>query len=211
VRAAISDAVPLCGDGDEAVERTSHNRFFLNEDPISIYLHSGGRQAVYFDLIGDTDHRLKYIEVRVESALPDNALLLARQPVNALLDAFLRNTDMPLTIQRLELLSPTDGDLLAVELLLPTMTAIGFGPLGGILQRPIFAPYDPLYRETLTSSSPCYRLLCAWKVYEGIGRIRRFLRERALYRGVLARRQPGGDSQCRPDSSGVGCGEPGGR
>jgi hypothetical protein len=36
----------------------------------------------------------------------------------------------------------------------------------------------------VTSSSPYYRLLCAWKVYEGIGRIRKFLRENADQFGV---------------------------
>ena len=184
VRAVISDSVPLIGDGDDAVARPSHHSFFLRENPISIYLHAGGRNAVYYDLTGDENGHLESIEVLVESAIPDNALLLARQPINALLDAFARNSPMPLVVQRLELLSPADGSVLAYELILPCREGVRFGPLGGILQRPIFAPYDALYREAITSSSPYYRLLCAWKVYEGIGRIRQFLRERANEFGV---------------------------
>ena len=187
VRAVISDCVPLSGNGDQAVARSSHHSFFLNENPISIYLHAGGNRFVYYDLIGGEDDHLKFIEVRVETALPDNALLLARRPINALLDAFARNSPMPLAIQRVELLSPSDGSVLAYELMLPCREGIRFGPLGGILQRPIFAPYDALYREAITSSSPYYRLLCAWKVYEGIGRIRRFLREKAEDFGVTER------------------------
>ena len=190
VRAVISDNIPLCGDGDDAVGRPTHHSFFLNENPISIYLHAGGRNAAYYDLAGDENGHLEYIEVRVESALPDNALLLARKPINALLDAFARNSPMPLVVQRLELLSPTDGTVLAYELILTCRDAVRFGPMGGILQRPIFAPYDALYREAITSSSPYYRLLCAWKVYEGIGRIRQFLREKATEFGVLERLPP---------------------
>jgi hypothetical protein len=187
IKAVISDSVPLCGDGKDVVARPASHSFFLNENPISIYLHAGGNNAVYYDLVGDENAHLQSIEVRVESAIPDNALLLARKPINALLDAFARNSPMPLAVQRLELLSPRDGNVLAYELILPCREGIRLGPLGGILQRPIFAPYDALYREAITSSSPYYRLLCAWKVYEGIGRIRRFLREKSDEFGIQER------------------------
>jgi hypothetical protein len=190
VRAVISDCVPLCGDGPAAVSRPVHHNFYLNENPLSIYLHSGGRNAVYYDLRGNEDGHLEYIEVRVETAIPDNALLLARKPINALLDAFARNSSMPLIVQRLELLSPADDSVLAYELILPCRDGVRFGPLGGILQRPIFAAYDALYREAMTSSSPYYRLLCAWKVYEGIGRTRRFLHEKADEFGVQEQLPP---------------------
>jgi hypothetical protein len=90
----------------------------------------------------------------------------------------------------LELLSPADGSVLAYELILPCRSGVRLGPLGGMHQRPIFAAYDALYREAITSGSPYYRLLCAWKVYEGIGRIRRFLRERAEEVGVEERLPP---------------------
>lgn len=191
VRAVISDNIPLCGDGNDAVSRPTHHNFFLNENPISIYLHAGGRNAVYYDLIGDVEHgHLNYIEVRVETAIPDNAFLLARKPINALLDAFARTSPMPLVIQRLELLSPADGSVLAYELILTCRDGVRFGPMGGLLQRSIFAPYDALYREAITSTSPYYRLLCAWKVYEGIGRIRQFLREKAAEFGIPERLPP---------------------
>lgn len=190
VRGVISDSTPLSGDGNDAVTRPTYHNFFLNENPISIYLHAGGRNAVYYDLAGDVNGHLQSIEVRVESAIIDNALLLARKPINALLDAFARSSPMPLVAQRLELLSPADGNVLAYEMILPCRDGVRFGPLGGILQRSIFAPYDALYREAITSGSPYYRLLCAWKVYEGIGRIRRFLRERAEEFGVQERLPP---------------------
>ena len=51
VRAVLSDHVPLAGSMAEILNRPSHHRVAVN-DQLSIYLHHGGRNAVYFDLIG---------------------------------------------------------------------------------------------------------------------------------------------------------------
>ena len=93
VRGIISDSVPLSGAPHEVIQRRPHNLLFLNEDPLSIYLHSGGRQAIYYDLVGDECRKLNHIEVRVESRLPSNAIMLARRPLNALLDVLTRDYD----------------------------------------------------------------------------------------------------------------------
>jgi len=184
VRGVVSDSVPLSGSPQEVSERVPHNLLYLNEDPLSIYLHSGGRQAIYYDLVGDEHHKLQYIEVRVESKLPSNALMLARRPLNALLDVLTRNHNMPLTIQRVDLISPADGKPLIYQMLLPNNQGIQLGPLGGIHQAVPFAPYDAIYREALTSSSPFYRLLCAARMFEGTAAIRKWLREQCQEHGV---------------------------
>jgi hypothetical protein len=67
---------------------------------------------------------------------------------------------------------------------------VAVGPLGGILQAVPFAPYDALYREALTTASPFYRLLCAWKMYEGTNRIRRWIREECERRHINDRMPP---------------------
>ena len=190
VRGVISDHVPLAGDAAAALGRSSFHLFELNENPLCIYLHAGGRQAVYYELVAGPDHRLSYIAVRVECRLPSQALLLSRRPLNALLDVFTRDSNMPLILQRLELISPRDGERLLTEMLIPQRNGVRFGPLGGILQAVPFAPYDALYREALTTASPFYRLLCAWKMYEGTVLIRRWIRQECQQRGVNAR-QPG--------------------
>jgi hypothetical protein len=43
-----------------------------------------------------------------------------------------------------------------------------------------FAPYDAIYREAVVSSSPFYRLLCAFRIYDGTTEIRRWLRQHAI-------------------------------
>ena len=190
VRGVVSDSVPLCGAPQEVVERPSYNLLFLNEDPLSIYLHSGGRQAIYYDLVGDERHKLSYIEVRVESRLPSNAIMLARRPLNALLDVLTRNHNLPLNLQRVELISPLDGKPLLYQMLLPNNRGIAAGPLGGIQQAVPFAPYDAIYREALTSSSPFYRLLCAARMFEGTGTIRKWLKQQCEERGVQVKLPP---------------------
>ena len=185
VRAIISDYIPLTGGADAVLSRSQHHLLHLNENPLWIYLHSGGRNAIYYGLFGDNENKLRYISVSVESRLPSNALLLARRPVNALLDVFTRDWHMPLLIQRLDLISPKDGETLVSEFLIPERQGMKLGPLGGIMQAVPFAPYDALYREALTTSSPFYRLLCAWKLYEGTNRIRRWIREQCQQRQVV--------------------------
>jgi hypothetical protein len=187
VRGIISDSVPLSGEILETLKRPAHNLLFLNEDPLTIYLHAGGKKAVYYDFVGDKKHNLQYIEVRVESRLPSVALLLARRPLNAMLDVITRNFNLPLTLQRLEILSPKDGGILVSQALLPTNTKIVAGPLGGIVQSVPFAPYDAIYREALTSSSPFYRLLCAARMYEGTNTVRKWIKERCVERGIQDR------------------------
>jgi hypothetical protein len=186
LRGIVSDSVPLSGSPEDVVLRRPHNLFFINEreDPISVYLHSGGRQAIYYDFVGDEKHRLAHIEVRVESSLPSTAVMLARRPLNAMLDVMTRNHNLPLTLQRVDLISPLDGNTLLHQMLLPHNRGIEFGPMGGIQQAVPFAPYDAIYREALTSSSPFYRLLCAARIFEGTATIRKWLRQQCQERGI---------------------------
>jgi hypothetical protein len=177
VRGVVSDHIPLCGDPRLALAQAPEHNLFVNNPPLSIYLHAGGINAVYYDLVADERGRLAYIEVRVETSLPGEALILAWRPLNALLDALVRNEELPWALSRLELVSPGDGEVIAYELILPYRNGVRIGPLGGIDQLMPFAPYDAIYREAVVSSSPFYRLLCAFRIYDGTTEIRRWLRE----------------------------------
>jgi hypothetical protein len=145
---------------------------------------------VYYDLVGDQQHRLSYIDVLVETRLPSIAIMLARRPLNALLDVLTRDSNMPLTLQRVELMSPRNGEPLLYQMLLPHNRGIELGPLGGIMQAVPFAPYDAIYREALTSSSPFYRLLCAARIFEGTATIRKWLKTQAEARGKQVKLPP---------------------
>jgi hypothetical protein len=192
VRAYLSDHALLAGNPFAAIEERGNHSLLVNpkENPLWIYLHSGGRRAVYYGLFNGPDGKLDHIVVKVHSTLPSNALLLARGPINALLDVLVRDHPMPLLIHRLELLSPTSGDVLISECLMPQDRGVVMGPLGGIVQAVPFAPYDALYREALVSPSPFYRLICGWKMYEGTDKVRALMRKECETRKVPAKLPP---------------------
>ena len=189
VRAYLSDHAVLGGTPFAALKERGNHSLYVNpkENPLWIYLHAGGRNAVYYGLFNGSDGRLEYIAVNVYSKLPSNAVLLARGPINALLDVIVRDHPMALVIHRLELISPTSGDVLLSECQLPEGRGIMMGPLGGIMQAVPFAPYDALYREALASPSPFYRLICGWKMYEGTDKLRGFVRKECEKRNLPSR------------------------
>jgi hypothetical protein len=140
VRGVVSDHVPLAGDPSNVVTRPSFNQAFIENGPLALYLHSGGRNAVYFDLVSGENNRLDYIELRVLCRFPSMALILALRPLNAFLDVLATHYAMPLCLQRLEVLSPVDEAALVYQMLLPAKDGLIFGHLGGFVQALPFAP-----------------------------------------------------------------------
>lgn len=168
----------------DILNRPSHHRVAVNDHKLSIYLHHGGRNAVYFDLVGaGSEDWLDYIEV-VVSKYPSNCFWSARTAVSQLLDSMMRTTWLPLTIRRLDLYLEGDESPLCQQLILPFTEGVRWGPLGGIHQYRFFAPYEALIREAITTGSPFYRLLCAYRLYEGVQPLRKMLRELGERAGV---------------------------
>lgn len=189
VRAYLSDHAVLAGTPFAPLKERGNQllRVKPEENPLWIYLHAGGRRAVYYGLFNGPDGKLDYIAVKVRTKLPSNALLLARGPINALLDVLVRDHPMPLLIHRLDLISPISRAVLISECLMPQARGVMMGPLGGIVQAVPFAPYDALYREALVSPSPFYRLICGWKMYEGTDKVRGYVRKECESRNLPAK------------------------
>ncbi len=120
----------------------------------------------------------------METDLPDRAITLAWQPFNNLLDNIVRNYSLPLIISRLELLSPDSGEAIAYNLLLPNSSGLLMGPLGGVVVDPAFMAVDAIWREALVSSSPFYRLLCAYRMEDACDELRRVMRSIIKRRGL---------------------------
>jgi hypothetical protein len=189
VRAILADTVPLAGAIETVLGYPGHPLLVLNVDsPLTIYLHHGADSVVFYELVATADGKLTHIEVDVDSPTPNEALVYARLAINELLDSMILGTgNIPIVIQRLELASPSSGRTIAYEAVLPSTTGLKLGPLGGIQSSRLFAPYLALLREAATSSSPFYRLLCAYRVYEGTNLIRRTLSELAQKLNVTDR------------------------
>lgn len=60
IRGIVSDSVPLSGSVADGLRRAPQHMLFLNENPLSIYLHHGGDNAVYYDFVGDETGHLQY-------------------------------------------------------------------------------------------------------------------------------------------------------
>ncbi|MDP2898816.1 MAG: hypothetical protein Q8Q12_19945 [bacterium] len=178
VRAVLSDHVPLAGGLAEILTRSSYHSLAVNGRKLSIYLHHGGRDAVYFDLVAKpAEDWVDYIEVIVQSRYPSNCFWAARTAVSQLLDSMMRTAWLPLTISRLDLYLEGDESPLCQQLVLPFNEGVQWGPMGGMHQYAFLAPYDALIREAVTTTSPYYRLLCAYRLYEGLQPLRRTVRE----------------------------------
>lgn len=81
-------------------------------------------------------------------------------------------------------MSPIDGEVLAYQSLLPNGQGVELGPLGGIDVSAHFAPYYALYREGMTSSSPFYRFICGFKLYEGRDSLMEMVRKQCEEKGI---------------------------
>ena len=187
VRAVLSDHVPLAGPMAEILTRPSYHLMSVNDNLLTIFLHHGGMNAAFFDLVGSgPDGALAYIGVEVESRFPSNCFWAARTAVSQLLDTMMRSMWLPLTIRRLDLHLADDPEPLCHQLILPFTDGVRWGPLGGIHQYRFLAAYESLIREAITTGSPFYRLLCAYRLYEGLQPLRKSIRELSERFGVTA-------------------------
>src|ERR1017187_9303230 len=80
--------------------------------------YSNGK-AVLFDVISDRDGTLTHIQTYLSAKRPELALAYARAAINQFVDTLAIQAENPLSIQRLELLSPEDNGILAYQITVP--------------------------------------------------------------------------------------------
>ena len=185
VRAVIGSHIPLVGSLASLVALAPETSLAVNAPPLAMFLHRGGTDAVYVDLEAREDGSLTAIAVEVDADSPMVAFLGARSTVNQLLDVLMRGHWLPLVIVRLDLYTDKNLEPIAHELHAPFAGSLSIGPIGGIHQHPLFAELEALAREGILSTSPFYRLLCAYRLYEGAGALRTKLREMSKELGVV--------------------------
>jgi hypothetical protein len=175
VRAVVTDrSYPLNCSLEDVLAFRPDNRIRLTDGPFSLWKHYGGNKAVFFDVRSDESGNLTSIEVEVSAVKPELALAYARAAINQLLDSLTATVPHPILIQRLELLSPdNNSDVLAYQITMPHQLSTNLPRIGGISPAGAFAGVEAVLREALTNSSPYYRLLLAFRGFEGIKRIHR--------------------------------------
>ena len=177
VHAVVGDHIPLVGGLGDIINYRPANGLTVNEPPLTIYLHHGGRDAVFLDLNAFDDGALSEISVEVEAGSPPEAFAAARSAVNELLDVLMRRLWLPLVLTRLDLHVGDEANPIAHQVHVPFAGGLSVGPLAGIHQYPLFSELESLAREAICTTSPYYRLLCAYRLYEGIGALRGRIRQ----------------------------------
>ena len=175
VRAVLTDQThPLNCSLEDILAFQPNNRVRLTDGQFSLWKHYGGSKAVFFDVRGDANGNLTCVEVEVSAVKPELALAYGRAAVNQLLDSLTATVPHPLVIQRLELLSPDNNtDVLAYQITMPHQLATNLPKIGGIFPAGAFTGVEAVLREALTNPSPYYRLLLAYRGFEGIKGIHR--------------------------------------
>lgn len=146
----------------------------MPDGAFSVRKHYGGSRAVFHDFIPDGSGNLSAVEVEVSAIRPELALGYACAAVNQLLDGLTASVPHPLVIQRLELLSPEDRNVvLAYQITMPHESVTDLRRFGGIGPARWFSGVESVLREALTNPSPYYRVMLAYRGFEGTKRLRR--------------------------------------
>lgn len=177
LRAVVGAHIPLTGTIQDIVALTPETGLSIKDPPLSMYLHKGGSNAVFLDLAARADGTLASIGVEVDADSPSAAFAGARTVVNQLLDVLMRRLWLPLVLVRLDLHVGAEDQPIAHELHVPFVGNLSIGPIGGVHQYPLFAELEGLAREAICSTSPYYRFLCAYRLYEGTRALRTNLRQ----------------------------------
>lgn len=177
LRAVVGTHIPLTGTIQDIVAFSPETGLSVNDPPLSMYLHRGGGNAIFLDLLARADGTLSSIGVEVDADSPPAAFAGARTAVNQLLDVLMRRLWLPLVLVRLDLTVEAEDQPIAHELHVPFIGNLSIGPIGGIHQYPLFSELEALAREAICSTSPFYRFLCAYRLYEGTGALRTKLRQ----------------------------------
>jgi hypothetical protein len=141
--------------------------------------YSNGK-AVLFDVISDRDGTLTHIQTYLSAKRPELALAYARAAINQFVDTLAIQAENPLSIQRLELLSPEDNGILAYQITVPSRVSTTAPRFHSLRPAGPFRNAEAIYREAITNPSPYYRLLLAYRGFEGVQQIRKMLKKSAM-------------------------------
>ena len=166
----------------------------LKDGAFPAFKYYSNGKAVLFDLICDSDQRLTHIQTYVSATRPELALGYARAAISQFIDTLVMHTENPISIQRMELMSLEDSGVLAFEITVPSRVITNVQKFHSLRAGGPFLNTEAIYREAITNSSPYYKLLLAYRGYEGVPQVRRMLKKLSADLGVSARLPEGHSS-----------------
>lgn len=184
VHAIISESIPLSFNVSEFIKIPSSSLLSLAVNPITLTMHHGGYNAIFYDLVSKSNGELSHIEVELKAKYPAECFGTARTLVNQFLDRLMREIWVPLTIIRLDIYLKGENEPLMHQLIYPFNIRINMNPTGGYDTYSLFSSYEALIREAINTTSPYYRFLCAYRLSEGIKYLRHEIRKLCEQLGV---------------------------
>jgi hypothetical protein len=141
------------------------------QDFVNLHRSRISNAALSFRLIANNENRIIAFGLQVEAESPIGALEDAREPFGELLDSISSYTDAPLRYIQFSVAEDEESQPLAFEVHLPYHNGLLLDA-AHFEMHPVFSVADAIMREGICSESPYYRLLCAYRVKEGIDLIR---------------------------------------
>jgi len=180
VRAVMTDkAQPSNCALEDVVTFEPCTHIVLKDGAFPAFKYYSNGKAVLFDLLSDADQRLTHIQTYVSARRPELALGYARAAINQFIDTLAMHTENPLSIQRMELMSPQDGGVLAFQITVPSRVMTDVHKFHSLRAGGPFLNTEAIYREAITNPSPYYKLLLAYRGFEGVQQVRKMIKKLA--------------------------------
>ena len=109
---------------------------------------------------------LNRVEAYTKGKLPSNALDIFKSALYTLIDRLVYSLKCPIYVQGIALLLNNKPLLYELPITFAAEKTIAYR--GEVNNVHWFAPFDALEREAICSPSPFYRVLCRFRIYEGI-------------------------------------------
>lgn len=180
VRAVMTDQPqPSNCSLEDVVTLHPRTNVILTDGAFPAFKYYSNGKAILFDLLCDSDNRLTYVQTYVSATKPELALGYARVAVSQFIDTLAIHAENPISIQRMELLSLEDGGVLAFQITVPSRVITKVPKFHSLRAGGPFLNTEALYREAISNSSPYYKLLLAYRGFEGVQQVRKILKHLA--------------------------------
>lgn len=164
-RAYLSSIYDNTRPYDEILKFTGATLVKMSERKLRFHIN-WQNSGVVFTLKCNSYKMLNRVEAYTKGKLPSNALDIFKSALYTLIDRLVYSLKCPIYVQGITLLLNNKLLLYELPITFAGERTIAYG--GGFNSVHWFAPFDALEREAICSSSPFYRVLCRFRIYEGI-------------------------------------------
>lgn len=164
-RACLSSIYDNTRPYDEILKFTGATLVKMSERKLRFHIN-WQNSGVVFTLKCNSYKMLNHVEAYTKGKLPSNALDIFKSALYTLIDRLVYSLKCPIYVQGIALLLNNKLLLYELPITFAGERTIAYG--GGFNSVHWFAPFDALEREAICSPSPFYRVLCRFRIYEGI-------------------------------------------